>query len=202
MHNLDLILASQSPRRRRLLSKAGLPFTVHPSSVDETVEERLPPEELVTVLALRKARQVAEAYPERIVLGADTVVSLEDEILEKPADAADAAEMLRRLSGAVHTVFTGLALIHLASRREVTALEETRVAFRPLTDASIDAYVATGRPLDKAGGYGIQDARGARFVESVDGPHDNVIGLPMALLRSLLRESFSDIYSISERSSE
>ena len=202
MDTLDLILASQSPRRRRLLTEAGFAFTVHPSSVDETVEKRLPPEELVTVLALRKARQVAAACPEQIVLGADTVVAFENEILEKPADAAEAAEMLRRLSGAVHTVHTGLALVHRASRREVTATEETRVTFRPLSDASIDAYVATGRPLDKAGGYGIQDDSGARFVATIDGPFDNVVGLPMALLRSLLHESFGDIYSISDRSSE
>lgn len=185
MPEAPLILASASPRRRELLALLDVPFEVVPSAFEEPSPERHPePESLARELALAKAREVAARRPGRRVLGADTVVWLADRLFGKPADEAEAAAMLRALAGRTHRVTTGLALVGPAG--EQTAHATTEVAFRALTDAEIAAYVATGEPFDKAGGYGIQ-GRGALLVEGIRGDYPNVVGLPLVPLSALLR---------------
>ncbi len=191
-----LILASASPRRRDLLEQVGYRFEVHPAHIPE---DPLPGEDPITYVT-RLARQKAEAvYRELasstaqgkispadqslVVLGADTTVTVEGTILAKPEDAADAARMLRLLSGRSHRVITGVALVS-AERAEVAA-EVTSVHFLPLSEADIAAYVATGEPMDKAGAYGIQ-GRAARWIPRIEGCYFNVMGLPLALVCSLL----------------
>ncbi|GIV59708.1 MAG: Maf-like protein [Rhodothermaceae bacterium] len=188
-----LVLASSSPRRRRLLEQLGLRFVVRPSDTEEVVPEGVSPETVVQALAREKAEAVAPAYPDALTLGADTIVVLDGEVLGKPADAAEAHAMLRRLSGNTHTVYTGIALVHPASNRNVTAFEATRVTFAPLTDDEIAAYVATGSPLDKAGAYGIQDDHGALFIPRIEGDFFTVMGLPLHRLYRVLRTEFADL---------
>ncbi len=190
---VPLILASRSPRRRKLLQQLGLDFEVHPSELDEKATNHRLPEQLVEQLALEKARRVAARFPEALTLGADTIVVLDGEVLNKPADEAEARAMLRRLSGRTHTVYTGIALMHPASQREIVDYEATRVTFAPLSDAEIDAYVATGSPLDKAGAYGIQDDYGAVFIRRIEGDYYNVVGLPLHRLYCMLRNYFPDL---------
>ncbi|ACY48395.1 Maf family protein [Rhodothermus marinus] len=190
---VPLILASRSPRRRKLLAQLGLHFEVHPSDLDENATNHRLPEQLVEQLALEKARTVAARFPEALTLGADTIVVLDGDVLNKPADEAEARAMLRRLSGRTHTVYTGVALVHPASQREVVDYEATQVTFAPLTDAEIDAYVATGSPLDKAGAYGIQDDYGAVFIRRIEGDYYNVVGLPLHRLYRMLRNHFADL---------
>lgn len=190
-----LVLASASPRRRELLAQAGYTFEVHPADIPE---DPLPGEEpiaYVTRLAREKAQAVFEqlsknagAAGDRIrrnlaVLGADTTVTLDSEILGKPADAADAARMLRSLSGRSHRVMTGVALV-TAGGTEVAA-EVTGVRFLTLPDAEIEAYVASGEPMDKAGAYAIQ-GRAARWIPRIEGCYFNVVGLPLALVCALI----------------
>lgn len=190
---VPLILASRSPRRRKLLAQLGLDFEVHPSDLDENATNHRLPEQLVEQLALEKARAVAARFPEALTLGADTIVVLDGDVLNKPADEAEARAMLRRLSGRTHTVYTGVALVHPASQREVVDYEATQVTLAPLTDAEIDAYVATGSPLDKAGAYGIQDDYGAVFIRRIEGDYYNVVGLPLHRLYRMLRNHFADL---------
>jgi len=182
-----LILASQSPRRRELLATAGIPFTVR----IREVEEIRAPDELPDAYVRRLARAKAEAAWEdrdEIVLGADTVVVLgvvlDQAVLEKPRDAADARAMLRSLSGREHTVITGICLRHPGGV-EVDS-SATRVRFTLLTDAEIDAYAATGEPMDKAGAYAIQGLA-SKFVESIEGCYFNVIGLPLSQVYRYLK---------------
>jgi len=178
-----LVLASRSPRRQEILRCAGIPFVVRPADVDESL---LPSESAgayVARLARAKAAAV-DAGPGDIVLGADTVVVLGGEILGKPIDAADAARMLKALSGRVHTVMTGIALRSAAC--SVEDVESTQVRFAPLTHAEIDEYVASGEPLDKAGAYAIQGLA-SRFIDRIEGCYFNVVGLPIALVNRRLR---------------
>ena len=176
----SLILASQSPRRRDLLRQIGLRFHIIASTVDETIVNDVPPEEHVRILAERKARDVAFKLPSGIILGADTIVVIDGEILTKPTSEDDAVRMLQRLSGQRHEVFTGFSLIEMPSWRTVTRFERTQVWFRKLATEEILAYVKSGSPMDKAGGYGIQDDFGAVFVNRVDGDFYNVVGLPLS----------------------
>lgn len=175
----QLVLASASPRRQRFLKELGLSFTVCPAAVDERVRSGEGPEEFVLRLAREKGLTVARKFPEACVLAADTVVALEGDILGKPADADQAEEMLGRLSGRWHGVWTGFALCRQADHLLHMQAVETRVLFRPLDRDLIRAYVRTGEPLDKAGSYGLQ-GRGGFLVERVEGSYSNVIGLPMA----------------------
>lgn len=191
-----LILASQSPRRRRLLQRLGLRFTVHVSPAQEVMPPDAEPAPLVQSLALQKARPVAADHPDALTLAADTVVALDDEILGKPASREEAASMLRRLSDATHTVYTGIGLTHPATDRTATAVTATHVTFGTLSDEEITAYVATGSPMDKAGSYGIQDDLGALFVERIDGDYYNVVGLPLRRLYLTLRDAFGDLISL------
>ncbi len=188
-----LVLASASPRRKDLLADLGLPFDVCPADVDETPLPGESPESLVDRLAGSKAEAGAALAtgPDAVVVGADTIVAIGDDVLGKPADAVGAADMLRRLAARTHRVLTGVAV---AVPGRPTALEvvTTDVTFRSLTADEIATYVATGEPLDKAGAYGIQGQGGA-LVASIDGPYDNVVGLPLDCVRRLLTDAGIDL---------
>jgi septum formation protein len=182
---MSIILASQSPRRRELLERMGFHnFTVLPARGEETAPAGLSPAGLVEALSAQKAEEVAaRTAPGDLIIAADTVVAIDGLVLGKPAQADQAAAMLRRLSGREHAVFTGVTLRRGADT--LTAHEETRVRFVPLTEAEIAAYVATGEPMDKAGAYGIQ-GYGAMLVAGIQGDYFNVMGLPVCRLRAML----------------
>jgi septum formation protein len=184
-----IILASGSPRRAEILKKIGLSFTIRPSVIDERQSVDCPPAEYTQDLAKRKAQAVAAQINDGIVIGADTIVVLGKKIFGKPSSAAEAGEMLRRLAGKTHRVFTGFAIIDRPSNRAVTAGEMTEVAFRELDDAEIAAYVRSGEAMDKAGAYGIQDASAA-FVERINGCFYNVVGFPLARFYLTLRSFY------------
>ena len=188
-----LILASASPRRKKLLEQLGLDFIVQASDVDESFEAGTPPDSIVRTLAQTKAEAISQQYSDALVLAADTIVVLEDDILGKPTGNREAAQMLTRLSGKTHTVFTGIALIHRPTSRTITAFESTRVTFAPMTQDEIQQYVATGSPLDKAGAYGIQDDQGALYIERIEGDYYNVVGLPVHRLYKTVCEYFGDL---------
>ncbi|MGI8754967.1 MAG: Maf family protein [Acidimicrobiales bacterium] len=205
-----LVLASGSPRRRELLAQVGVPFDVRAADIDETPRADEDANALVRRLAAAKAQAVLDSSPEDdvVVLAADTVASVEGQVLGKPIDAADAERMLRLLSGTVHQVLTGVAVARrsaalpddgpgaggggdgggtvLASAVSIDVeVVVTHVHMADLADTEIDAYVVTGEPMDKAGSYAIQEV-GDRFVRSIDGPFDNVVGLPLVVTRRLL----------------
>lgn len=181
-----LVLASQSPRRRQLLEQIGVPFTIDASTAEnEAGVAHLPPPQQARALALTKARDVAARHPGRVVLGADTIVVLDNQVLNKPADPADAVRMITSLQGRAHQVITGVVLV--APGRELVAHETTTVWIRPLTRPQIERYVNTGEPLDKAGAYGIQ-GHAAALVERIEGCYYNVVGLPLARVVRMLTE--------------
>ena len=180
MQPSGLILASQSPRRKELLRQIGLKFHIIPSSTDETIVDDVPPADHVRILAERKARDVAFHLPSGIVLGADTIVVIDGEILQKPVSKDDAVRMLQRLSGQRHEVYTGYSLLEIPTWRRATEFVKTEVWFQKLSTEEILAYVNSGSPMDKAGGYGIQDDFGAVFVERINGDYYNVVGLPLS----------------------
>ncbi|MEK4486606.1 Maf family protein [Psychrobacillus sp. FSL H8-0484] len=179
MTNHQIILASESPRRKELFGKLGIPFEVQPSSVNEEVEGEHTPEEFALSIAKLKATAIAEKNPHAVVIGADTTVRLGNELLSKPANNEEAKKYLQKLSGKVHNVITGVSIQGLGSSLGFT--ESTLVKFYDLTDEQIDAYVATGDSLDKAGAYGIQ-TMGGLFVEKIQGDYNNVVGLPISRL--------------------
>ena len=204
-----LVLASASPRRQELLREAGISFVVQAADIDESPLEGEKPRECAERLAREKALGVAGAYPGDRVLGADTVVAIDGEILGKPRDAGDAARMLRMLSGRVHEVITGVCVVEavasgqllVASKnrgpgirqgmktenRELrTASDTTLVTMSELSDEEIRDYIATGEPMDKAGGYAIQGIA-ARWIPRIEGDYSNVVGLPVALVCRMLR---------------
>lgn len=181
-----LYLASTSPRRQALLASLGVDFTVLAVPVDETLPP-LPPEKAVERVALRKAEAAAAKIGEpALIIGADTVVVREGQVLGKPRDATEARQMLRNLQGTWHSVFTGVALVAVPERVYAVAHEATQVYFAPLTEEEIAAYVATGEPLDKAGAYAAQ-GRGALFIRRIEGCYFNVVGLPLHLLGAMLK---------------
>jgi septum formation protein len=181
------VLASSSPRRKRILAGLDLEFTVEHPGVAEDALDGETPEEHVTRLALEKASEVAARHEFGTVLGADTIVLLDGRILGKPADAHDARKMLCTTRGRWHEVFTGIGLVRCSDGVTVGGCERTRVLMRDLTDEEVDEYVASGEPLDKAGSYGIQEC-GAAVVDRVDGCFYNVVGLPVARLCRMLEE--------------
>ena len=179
-----LILASASPRRAALLSQIGLTFEVHPSDVVEpphNIHSNNPASEVTQKLALLKATAVAQHFDDAIIIGADTLVSLDGKLLGKPTDDAEAFEMLTHLSGTCHEVVTGVALVDAGTGREIVWAEATQVYFRELQSTEITAYIASRETSDKAGAYGIQ-GRGAAFVRRIEGCYFNVVGLPLASL--------------------
>jgi septum formation protein len=184
---IRLILASRSPRRQLLLKQIGYTFVVRPSRIEEQLDRRHSPAWNAKHLALRKAADVASRTERGVVVGADTIVVLGKRVLGKPRDRGEATRMLRSLSGRSHSVYTGFALVDSESGRMYSDVVKTRVWFRPLGREEIDAYVASGSPLDKAGAYGIQDDFGAVFVERIQGCFYNVVGFPLVRFHRALQ---------------
>lgn len=193
-----LVLASASPRRQDLLRSAGIPFTVQPADIDETAQNGESPVACAERLAREKALTISKMRPQDLILGADTVVVVNDTMLAKPTDAEDAARMLRLLSGRVHQVITGVCLVVPQQKKGepaeqqprtniTTASETTRVTFAELSDNDIRGYVATGEPMDKAGAYAIQ-GMASRWIPRIEGDYSNVVGLPVALVYRMLRD--------------
>jgi septum formation protein len=187
----QLILASSSPRRKELLEQLSLSFEVVTSSVDESLIELTEPEQLVMELALLKARSVAAtSFSSAVIIGADTVVSIDGKILGKPVDKKHAMAMLHQLSNRKHQVFTGISLVEFKTgeiTRSLTKFRKTDVWMKPLSKNDISWYVDTGEPMDKAGSYGIQ-AFGACLVDRIDGCYFNVVGLSLTLLEKMFQQ--------------
>ena len=186
MKKHKLILASQSPRRLELLKQNTDQFEVVPSSVEEKIDYGLRPEENVRILARAKAENVAKDYPDCWVIGADTLVTLHQEILGKPVDIPDAQRMLRRLSGKEHRVATGICVV--GPDKTLENAVTSRVRFKSLTDEEIESYVETGEPMDKAGAYAIQ-GKGSFMISDFSDSKTNIIGLPLDELKELLRKA-------------
>jgi len=187
MNIRNICLASSSIRRQQILEEMGLDFVVrHPLKFKEELCGS-DPEALVCHNALGKAKEVAEKYKDSIIVGCDTVVTYNNEILGKPLTPDNAHVMLMKLSGNCHSVFSGLAVIDTQRNKELVGHDKTEVKFRSLSEKEINDYVASGEPLDKAGAYGIQE-RGGAFVESIKGSFSNVVGLPKELLTRFLTE--------------
>jgi septum formation protein len=198
---VTLVLASASPRRQELLRHAGIPFVVQPADIDETLRPGESPRGYAERLAQEKALTVWRTRPHDQVLGADTIVVVDDTILGKPRDSKDAARMLRLLSGRVHEVITGVCIVKAADasteRRDPelktencqlrTVSESTRVTMSEISEEEIHAYIATGEPMDKAGAYAIQ-GMASRWIPRIEGDYSNVVGLPVALVYRMLRE--------------
>jgi septum formation protein len=189
-----LILASGSPRRAEILTSVGWEFTKDSADIDETELTGELPEDYVQRLAREKAETVAQKYTDAIVLGADTTVVINDQIIGKPVDLADARRMLKMLSGNWHEVLTGVALVKVpslksqaASRTSVVGMQRTRVKFAEMSDGEIEFLAEKGEPLDKAGAYAVQ-AQAALFIESIEGDYWNVVGLPVSLVYGLIQD--------------
>jgi septum formation protein len=183
---MRLVLASGSPRRRELLSAAGFTFDVRSVDVDERREDGEPAAAYVERLARAKAQAAAGRDPDRAVIGADTVVVVDDDVLGKPRDGSDATRMLRLLSGRAHDVLTGVAVVWRG--RTTSHVERTTVWFAPLSEGDIAWYVGSGEPMDKAGAYAIQSLA-SRFIPRIEGSYSNVVGLPVASVVELLRRA-------------
>jgi septum formation protein len=192
MQNKPLVLASGSPRRKELLAILGVEYEVRVSDCDETIEPGTDPERAVQELAYRKAAVVAKTVHGGFVLGADTIVVHEGVILGKPQDVEDARRMLAMLSGQTHVVYTGIALVEAGGERVVRDVCATRVTMKRLTPEMIEAYIATGEPMDKAGAYAIQ-GKAAPFITSIEGDYFNVVGLPLSLVADRLAELGYDV---------
>lgn len=182
---MEIVLASASPRRQELLRQVGLSFQVIPSGVDEQVSEPIGPGALVEFLAESKAADVAARVPGTLVIGADTIVVVDGQVLGKPRDRADAIGMLQKLSGRSHQVMTGVALI--AGGRKLVSHEETTVHFMRLEQGQIERYVDSGEPMDKAGAYGIQ-GRASAMIDRIEGDYFTVVGLPLCRTVRMLAE--------------
>lgn len=189
-----VILASSSPRRQELIRSLSLPYRIEVSDVDETTAPGQTPEQIVEELSERKARAIYERYKSQpleggdgVIVGSDTIVVLDGEVLGKPRDEEDAFRMLKRLQGRQHEVFSGVACIGLADGRTSVSHERTVVRMKQLSDERIRRYIATREPMDKAGSYAIQGI-GATIVERIEGDYFNVVGLPMSLLSDMLAE--------------
>ena len=181
---MKYILASASPRRKELLTNILSDFTIIPSDAPEIIPVNLPPENAPELLACQKAAAIAQKHPDAIVIGADTGVFIDNQMLGKPRDQADAFNMLKMLSGRTHKVITGCCLYY--RDKHISFSETTEVTFYSLNDQEINDYIATGEPEDKAGAYGIQQ-KGSLLVKSINGDYFNVVGLPVAKLYRMLQ---------------
>jgi septum formation protein len=180
------ILASASPRRSELLNQLGLEFEIVPSGIDEVVQEGETPAEHVRRLATAKAGELADRYPAAWVIGADTIVVINGDLLGKPADESEARSMLAKLSGRKHEVFTGIAVMRKVVEVNLSAVVTSEVIFKDISPEEIDWYVKTDEPYDKAGGYAVQ-GRSAFFIKEIHGSYTNVIGLPLCEAVNLLK---------------
>lgn len=185
--NQILILASSSPRRQELLREAGIAFEVRPAHILEERKTNEPPVDYACRLAREKAEAVAKDLPGRYALGADTIVVVDNEVLEKPKDASDAARMLRLLSGRAHQVITGVCLVAPQGAADVR-FANTLVHFRVVAEQEIQEYIASGEPMDKAGAYAIQGGA-ATWIQRIEGEYSNVVGLPLSLVKEMLHAS-------------
>jgi nucleoside triphosphate pyrophosphatase len=189
-HADKLILASQSPRRRELLSILGIPFDVIPSSIDEIPMPGEDPTSFVVRVARDKGMEVASRMQQSLVLSADTIVTIDGEILNKPEDERDAVRMLRKLSGRAHEVYTAVCLINQVKEETLEALDRTQVWFDAMTDEQIHDYIERENVMDKAGAYAIQGYAGV-YIPRIDGNYFNVMGLPLPLVHKLLCRTLS-----------
>jgi septum formation protein len=185
--SIRVILASKSPRRTELLKKIISHFEVEVSNIDENLNGRLSPHELAVKLSQLKAQNISQHLNEGLIIGADSIVVLNDTILGKPKDYVDAVEMLNKLSGKTHQVITGFSVLKKAEQQLVSDYAKTDVKFRELTSQEIQQYIKEKKPFDKAGSYGIQDEAGL-FVEKIDGCYFNVMGLPITKLYLVLKD--------------
>jgi len=191
MQTNKLILASGSPRRKTLLETLGIPFDVEVSGVSEEFNKHLDSRQTVVVLATRKAMAISIRHTEEFVIGCDTIISLDGKIVGKPSDSEDAFSILSALRGRTHEVLSGLAVVDSSTLKTVADVVVTEVTMRNYTDNEIRDYIATGEPLDKAGAYAIQGS-GRALVEKYVGDLNNVVGLPMELLKSILQTVLPD----------
>lgn len=175
---MKIILASQSPRRRELLKKIGIPFSARNIDISEEIYKEENPQDYVLRMAETKAKEGAKNEKDALVIGADTIVCIENEVLGKPKDKKDAARILKKINGRKHLVYTGVSLNKRNGQKVVTFVEKTEVYFAHMTDKEIADYIETGEVMDKAGAYGIQD-KGALFVKGINGCFYNVMGLPL-----------------------
>lgn len=185
-----IILASSSPRRKEILAKYNVDFSIVKSDIEEKTFVGERPEQIAMSLAFQKSFNISKLYPDNIIIGADTIVAYEDEILGKPKDEEDAFRILKLLSGKTHNVITGISIINLNSKIKIVDYENTKVKFRDLDDDKIYKYLKTKEYVDKAGSYGIQ-GYGALLVEKIEGCYLNVVGLPLVKLDILLGEYFN-----------
>lgn len=186
---MEIILASASPRRKEILQNTKLKFEIQKSEIEEAVFEEESPESMVVRLAYEKAFDVAQKNREKLVIGADTIVVLGDEVLGKPKDEEEAFDMIQKLSNKTHRVITGISLINLKKGIVVNDYQVSYVTFKDLSEDSIKDYINTNESLDKAGGYGIQ-GYGALLVEGIQGDYFNIVGLPISKLSDLLKDHF------------
>ncbi len=184
---MEIVLASASPRRKELLEQIGLQFTVDPSDYPEDAFFEMKPAERARQVSLEKARSVATRHKDALVIAADSLIVLKDQVLGKPHDASEAKRMLKSLSGRAHTGITGFTVLDSKSGKSESRSVKTKVFMRKLSDKEIDAYVASGEPLDKAGAYGIQGV-GAVLIDRIEGDYYNVVGLPLASLAEVLKK--------------
>lgn len=180
IQNTNIILATNSPRRKELLTQLGIPFEVRSKEIDESYPKSFRPEAVAVYIAEKKANSFLESLKDELLIAADTIVSVEDEIFGKPKDAHEAKMMLRKLSGKPHEVITGVALLYM--QKIYSFYEKTTVHFKELTNAEIEYYIKEYQPFDKAGAYGIQEWIGMVGVTGIEGSYNNVVGLPTARL--------------------
>lgn len=183
-----VILASQSPRRKDLLAQMGVEFVSVPSQFDERLNDKQNPRDVAIELAKGKAMEVSIQYPDRFVIGSDTIVALNNKQFGKPADKEEAHSMLRQLSGKAHEVITAIVIVNREEGMMLSGVDSTRVCFKPYDEKIVTQYVFTGDSLDKAGAYGIQSGA-AHLISHIEGNYDTVVGLPTKLLADLLAEA-------------
>ena len=182
-----IVLASSSPRRKELLDQINLTYIIDPSKYEEDNSMDVQPEELVKIFSQMKAREVAQRHENAVIIGADTIVVLNDKVLGKPKHTQDAKHMLQSLSNNYHDVLTGITLIDTTEEKEISSVVKTRIAFRELSSEEINYYVETHNPIDKAGAYGIQEFS-ALFAERIEGDYFNIVGLPLYKLSLNLKQ--------------
>ncbi len=187
---MNIILASASPRRKEILENVNVKFTVVASNIDEVILDNEPPKELVMRLAFEKCMDVAKKNEDALVIGADTIVVMDDQILGKPKNEEDACNMIELLSNKKHQVITGISLINLSLDKKVIDYVVSEVTFKDLSKETIRDYINTKESLDKAGAYGIQ-GYGSLLVESISGDYFNIVGLPISRISDLLKENFN-----------
>ena len=186
---MEIILASASPRRKEILQNTKLNFDIQKSDIEEVILENESPEDIVVRLAYEKAFDVAKRNTDRLVIGADTIVALDNEVLGKPKDQNEAYQMIKRLSNKTHKVITGISLINLKENKIIKDYVVSFVTFKDLSEDSIKDYINTNESLDKAGAYGIQ-GYGALLVKNIQGDYFNIVGLPISKLSDLLKDHF------------